>query len=172
MGLDMYLEKKTYVKNWDHTPEENKYEIDIKQGGLKVKHINTEKISEITEDIGYWRKANAIHNWFVNNIQEGNDNCKEYYVPKEKLKKLKEICEKVIESLEKKEINEDGIEIKPTTTFANTEIAKKLLPTTPGFFFGDTEYNEWYLSNLKETIKIINNALECEEEDIYYSSSW
>ena len=29
-------------------------------------------------EIGYWRKSNQIHKWFVDNIQEGVDNCATY----------------------------------------------------------------------------------------------
>ena len=38
--------------------------------------------------MGYWRKANAVHNWFVDNVQDGNDGCKHYWVSKEDLQKL------------------------------------------------------------------------------------
>jgi len=31
------------------------------------------------------------------------------------------------------------------------------LPTERGFFFGSTDYNEWYLQDVKDTIKIIND---------------
>ena len=31
--------------------------------------------SRIIEQVGYWRKANQIHNWFVENVQDGEDDC-------------------------------------------------------------------------------------------------
>jgi len=33
MGLDMYLYKKSYVKNWNHTPDEQKHSITVRIGG-------------------------------------------------------------------------------------------------------------------------------------------
>lgn len=50
-------------------------------------------------------------------------------------------------------------------------VAKKLLPTQEGFFFGGTEYDEYYLADIKETIKILQECLK-EEGDFYYDSSW
>ena len=40
------------------------------------------------KEVCYWRKSNAIHNWFVNNIQDGKDDCGLYPVSKEKIKEL------------------------------------------------------------------------------------
>lgn len=154
MGLDQYLSKKTYVKNWDHMKEEEKHIITVKKGNKKVDYINPNKISFITEEIGYWRKANAIHNWFVKNVQEGNDDCKEYYVSKENLETLLETIKEVLKSPDLK--------------------AEALLPTTEGFFFGGTKYDDYYLETLKDSEKIIENAIKEQEKggDIYYQSSW
>ena len=33
MGLDMYLKREHYVKNWDHNPEEKRFDITVKRGG-------------------------------------------------------------------------------------------------------------------------------------------
>jgi hypothetical protein len=51
------------------------------------------------------------------------------------------------------------------------------LPTKSGFFFGGTEYNEYYYDDIKLTIKIITPLLKELEKDknfpeIYYHSSW
>lgn len=179
----MYLTKRTYVKNWEHMKKDQLHEIIIKKGGKLVKNINLKKISHIIEDIGYWRKANAIHNWFVKNIQDGNDNCGEYYVGEEYLKRLLTICEKVKKSLvgtpkKKVKVKSGWAGGKDTfidvEVFKNTELAEELLPATSGFFFGDTEYGDYYLEDLDNTIEIITDALKEMENggEIYYSSSW
>lgn len=62
----MYLNKKKYISS------SNRGNLDISG----VEGINPEKVKEITEEVGYWRKANAIHGWFVDNVQKGNDDCK------------------------------------------------------------------------------------------------
>ena len=41
MGLDMYLYKKTYVKNWDHNDKKDHYEITIKKGDRKSTRLNS-----------------------------------------------------------------------------------------------------------------------------------
>ena len=103
----------------------------------------------------YWRKANQIHNWFVENVQGGVDDCKEYHVSQEKLKELVTLCKKVL--LEK-------------SVLQNKELAKELIPTTSGFFFGSTEYDDYYFEELQDTINALENLdPNC---DYYYRASW
>ncbi len=85
MGLDMYLTKKTYVKNWDHHKPEYRHEITIKQGGKIRDDIKPERICYIEEEVAQWRKANSIHKWFVDNVQNGKDDCRDYYVSHEQI---------------------------------------------------------------------------------------
>ena len=77
MGLDMYLSKKTYVKYWEHNGDDN-YKVEVTKNGQPV-NIDPKKVSYIVEEAGYWRKANQIHNWFVQNVQNGNDDCGSYF---------------------------------------------------------------------------------------------
>jgi hypothetical protein len=62
MGLDMYLTGKIYLGYKDENP--------IKQ---KIKDlVKTEFSPDYVEvELGYWRKANHIHKWFVDNVQNG-----------------------------------------------------------------------------------------------------
>jgi hypothetical protein len=71
MGLDMWLEKKTYVQNWDWMEAEDRYQVTVLRGG-KPTVIRPERVSE---EVACWRKANAIHRWFVENVQHGEKNC-------------------------------------------------------------------------------------------------
>lgn len=158
MGLDMYLRKKIYIgANFEHN--EIAGEINITKGGEPFK-INMNKVTYVIEDWGDWRKANAIHQWFVENVQEGKDDCREYYVSEDKLKELLDICNQIK---------------------ANPTLAPELLPTRGGFFFGSTDYDEYYWNDIDLTISIIENAIQDREVvndkeyirgEIYYSSSW
>lgn len=154
MGLDMYLEKRTYIKNWNFTEEKDKHEVTVKRGGEIRTDIKPERVTNIVEEVMYWRKANAIHKWFVDNVQDGNDNCGSYFVEHSQLEKLAELCEKVV------------ITRNP-----------EHLPTQEGFFFGSTDTDEYYFDQLKETADQIREILA--EDDLsdyvssfYYSSSW
>lgn len=151
MGLDMYLTKRTYVKNWDFMPPEELHKITVTKNGEAVEHIQPERISHVIEEIGYWRKANAIHNWFVENVQDGVDECQDSLVPREKLVELLNLVNEVL---------------------ADRSKARKLLPTRSGFFFGSLEYDEYYFEDLELTKEIIEKALEDHEGDFYYQSSW
>lgn len=94
MGLDMNLYKKTYIGNNNKDKKE--------QIKINIRGVNQDKVIDITEEVAYWRKANAIHKWFVDNIQDGVDDCKEYYVSKEKLKELLKTVNTVLKSIELK----------------------------------------------------------------------
>jgi len=187
MGLDMYLSKRTYVKNWDHHPEEKKNTFEIKQGGKVREDIDPTKISYIIEEVAYWRKANAIHQYFVDNCQDGNDDCGEHYVEEDKLKELLNRCKVVKASLERS--GKRTIQVKngyangqPTycavEVFTETATAEDLLPIQTGFFFGSEHYDEWYLKDLDYTIEVIENLFKDVKEggylsgEIYYQSSW
>ena len=156
MGLDMYFRKKTYVKNWGHTPKEKEFEIDIKRGGSPCVFIKPERIEVIVEKVGYWRKFNALHQWFVDNVQKGVDDCGEYYVPIEKIEELIDVLKEVRD---------------------NPSTADETLPTQAGFFFGNTDYDEYYYQEVNETIELLERLLQEDDEnealiDYYYSSSW
>ena len=92
----------------------------------------------VDETFGYWRKANAIHNWFVENIQDGNDDQRDYRVTIEELKELLDLVNEVL---------------------ADHSKAEELLPTRSGFFFGGTEYDEYYFADLKDTKEILEKAI-------------
>lgn len=153
----MFLKKKTYIGNQYKDPNDM---IEIKiplNKQLQVlekrfENIKKEKISEITETIGQWRKAQTIHNWFVNNIQGGEDDCREYIVDSYNLEKLLKICENV-----KK----------------NPKMAHKFLKVDNYTKFDETIYDQYYFQDIEDTIKILKEAIiEAQNADIYYSSSW
>ena len=48
----------------------------------------------------------------------------------------------------------------------NPELAKELLPTQAGFFFGDTTYSEYYLDDLKEYIRQADEIISDYENEI------
>ncbi|TAA72829.1 hypothetical protein [Planococcus salinarum] len=102
-----------------------------------------------------WRKANAIHGWFVTEIQGGIDEWGEYPVSREKLMELLELCTAAHDS--------DWLE------------ASKLLPTMPGPFFGSTEYDDHYYWELRNTISQLEWLLSSPKSKrvhFYYQACW
>ena len=154
MGLDMYLTKKIYVKNWEHTPKQNRSKLTLARGGKKIETKNTKYIEQ---EVAYWRKANMIHNFFDKHVQEGVDNCAQYYVSYKLLNELYQICVGVKELFE----------LDPKKC---KEYCEKFLPTTEGFFFGNYEYAEEYMTDIESTIKQLKDISK--DEEYYYQSSW
>lgn len=190
MGLDMYLYKKSYVKNWNHTPDEQKHKVTVRMNGKVRKDIKPERISYILEEVAYWRKFNALHAWFVKNCADGEDDCKEVYVETSQLKELLENLKKIKASLDKsgkKKVKiktgwsgKEGDTYAEIDVFTDTSLAEELLPTQSGFFFGGTEYDDSYYQDIVETIKTFEELLAEEAKvpkgaygaDFYYRASW
>lgn len=152
MGLDMYLYKKNYIWQGEWIKPEARQEVVVKKNGEIDNSIKPERVKYVVEEVGYWRKANQIHRWFVENVQSGTDDCGSYWVSRDKLEELLDLC---------KQIKEDNSK------------AEELLPSQSGFFFGGTEYDEWYYEDINNTIKILEEVLSDEGgDDFEYSSSW
>lgn len=166
MGLDMYLEKEIYLGGYYTNsivlPFTNKYNNNTVQLNLQDK-----KIHKIIFEVLYWRKANAIHKWFVDNVQNGTDDCTRYWVDREKLEQLLEVCKQVLEVYEDSSLSSEEVKRKISS----------LLPVQEGFFFGSYEYDDWYITDIKETIAVLEEEIkspdfENKEYFYYYQSSW
>lgn len=181
MGLDMYL-----YCNSKRVCQEVNDPNDTWEGGYQAPHGIAV----------YWRKANAIHNWFVTEIQGGNDDCGIYEVEIEELAKLHDMCKAVLESTELVDAQIQNGTINgmpnmvPGQKLADDTTARLLLPTREGFFFGDTDYDQWYWNDLQYTVDKLGKLMEnlttarnrpCDivhkdEPDwvvrFYYTSSW
>jgi len=155
MGLDQYLHAKTIVVGGEYATEGSRetYDKILTAVGSPKTLEKTLPMATVSIQVGYWRKENAIHQWFVDNCQDGEDNCAEYFVSREQLKELKERCENIL---------------------ADHSLADELLPTSDGFFFGSTNYDDWYFTGLQETVKILDTCLSPQYEnwEFAYQSSW
>lgn len=154
MGLDMYLSTKRYMsKYFDAADVDRIKQVNDIFGviGIEDEDYGAE---EVKFRVAYWRKANAIHDWFVRNCQDGRDECQEAWVSREQLQELIDLCKQVI---------------------ADPSKAEDLLPTRSGFFFGDTAYDDWYLGQLEYTVERFEKILAdpaFAKADFYYQSSW
>lgn len=110
------------------------------------------------EESVYWRKANQIRKWFVENLKyeqdPKSDSLEDVRVPKEKLEELLDTV---------------------TTVLNNPYLADELLPTEAGFFFGSCNYDSLYFNQLESTkcqLEEILSTTNFETEDVYYDESW
>jgi len=145
MGLDMFLEARRYL-------DEKKSNI---VASVFPELNGIAKPTEVNTELMYWRKANAIHKWFVDNVQNGEDDCQKSPEQKEDLQHLYNIIEQILKD-------------------RTIENAMALLPTQSGFFFGPTEIDEWYWENLEKTKEALEKILAADLDGwhIYYQASW
>lgn len=162
MGLDMYLSVREYVSRIDWSNGYNNPQ-EAQRFGEVVDTLGMRDLLEPEGSSGayveipvmYWRKANAIHGWFVNELANGVDECQPIYLGPDKLRELIDLCDQVTEDHSK---------------------AGELLPTGAGFFFGSTEYDEYYYADIAHTadrLRYIVNEMDAKQADtLVYQSSW
>jgi hypothetical protein len=142
MGLDMYLKGCRYL--WQNADADIANDIQ-RQIGVKY------RVTEVSIEAMYWRKANQIHDWFVQNVQDGIDDCERYFVSRTMLEKLLADCQA---ALDQKNVT--------------------ILPPAEGFFFGSTEIDEDYWNDIERTAAGISLALTDlgDDWDFEYHASW
>lgn len=169
MGLDQYLEirKSEYRSKYSKDKGSRmklEYPKDITEF---IPNLTDLRISRQTNyEVGYWRKANQIHNWFMQNCARRDeydnpiDDCRPIEITVDKLEKLLDDCKKVL---------------------ADHSLAETLLPTTDGFFFGSTRYDEYYFGQIEYTVEVIEPVLKFAKHkleikdytwEVYYQASW
>lgn len=174
------------LKEWCSVDESELPSKDVIEFYKPFYSTNKYGYGHIMEKVGYWRKANQIHNFFVENVQDGEDDCSYHNeCTKEILEDLLDKCYKVltgsimmIGQVKNGQQYVDGEWVdcmKPGKVIINPEVAEELLPSCRGFFFGSTEYDEYYMQDIEDTIKIIKNVLattDFETQMLAYCSSW
>lgn len=207
MGLDMYFKKMKKVKNKtmqdliviqnkiNYGDNENEREklIKLYKDYLEKNTYSWTKKEyyNFDSEIGYLRKANAIHKYIIDNYNNGVDNCEPIPLDKEKLKEFYKIVMQLIYEckLTKGKIvngysfsrDKNGqtkmipnYETGYTMAKTSQNLCDKLLPTSEGFFFGSTDYDQYYYNDLLEFKNILEKLIKTDDSkyDIYYLASW
>ena len=97
----------------------------------------------------YFRKVNFIYRYFGEKLVD--ESC---IVTKAEIEDIIERCKKVL---------------------ADHSLAEELLPTTDGFFFGSTDYNDWYFHDVEDCQEQMQKLLEDYDETtdvIWVDMSW
>jgi len=160
MGLDMYLYARKHVSRFDYqngerieSPEFAALNETAPKGLTKYGDFSG---IHIDYPIMYWRKANAIHGWFVDECAGGVDDCQPIYVSRESLVTLRDLCSAVVKQ---------------------PAMAGDILPPTSGVFFGPCDIDEWYIQDMNYTVKALNHVLDTIPADDWnwsfiYHASW
>lgn len=150
MGLDMFI----YLHKEDY-----KSEFRGNLGALppELKNFHVESTShEDYYEVGYWRKFNALHSYIVETYANGIDECQKIYLTRLDIKNI----------------------LSTLKLIKDEECAKEYMPTSEGFFFGSTDYDDYYFENVKKSIDIFSKLLafltseDGKDYDVFYNASW
>ncbi len=182
----MYLMAERYIGGWRHSDAKESKQFSEVCNATGVTPSKDAPSFTVSANVGYWRKANAVHAWFVKNIQDGVDECQKSHVNRDQLTALRDACNQVLNSVEtvsgsvsegKTYYPNGRIEChsRQGEVVAQAGLAEKMMPTQSGFFFGKTEYDEDYLNDLRDTVEIVDRVLSdpaLEHYSFYYQASW
>lgn len=156
MGLDMYLKQRKYISAYKNRSHATKMsittDIEFDDGTTE-----TQTFKAKTTDMGisldipvcYWRKVNAVHKWFLDATEQEEDNCQDIDIQGSKILELVDLCKQVLDDHSK---------------------ASELLPTQDGFFFGSTEYDDYYFDDIQYTYDSLKDNIDPEEWYVYRAS--
>lgn len=158
----MYLDARRYVSKYDYSEGYENKKLDPSYAAIAaVAPAESDKYADfgtitVSYPVGYWRKANAIHGWFIENCAGGVDECQEITVDREQLVQLRDLAMQAVRE---------------------PAMAGDILPPTQGFFFGSYEVDEWYMDDMKRTVEMLDHVLRVIPSDSWewsfvYRASW
>lgn len=107
--------------------------------------------SNYNEEVGYFRKVNSLLKWIEDNVAEF-DNCERILIEKRHLEQLKATLDQL-----------------------TPENCSELFPTQGGFFYGSTDYDEYYWQDVEEVKLWVEETLEnfdFEAEKLIFHAWW
>lgn len=198
MGLDMYMYKSTkgqfaarqkyykeiekHYEKWNpifksYPVKDNGWEFDMdkmtqeqkdgiekekKERDAIIASTNYDPETRRDNEIHYWRKFNALHGYIVRVFGGGMDTCQTIEI-KDENGSYKAGVKKLLSALKKtKKQLDDG----------KTENLE-MMPT-PGFFFGSTKVDDWFITDVKESLEFFQELYDDLSDDdvIFYEASW
>ena len=120
--------------------------------------VPTEKFEECFDEIlkhyyghyvGYFRKVNCVYRYFEDKLTDETA-----WVTKDECEDIVKRCSAVLE---------------------NPDLASELMPTRSGFFFGSTEYDKYYFSDLKDVRKQFKSFIKyfkTDDDIVFIHMSW
>jgi len=112
--------------------------------------------NDMLEEVAYFRKYNHLVEWVDENVQEV-ENGDYIKITREQLQQLLEDAKKALQAYKEGDLDK----------------VDEIMPTTSGFFFGDTEYNDYYKRKLEDTIEQIQNVLNnYSDKEFVFIADW
>ena len=153
MGLDIRFEKakRRRVEETEERLNEIKKEFENPNYSVKKFHSLKNEYDELNpwKEVAYFRKVNFLLPFF-----EYGENCSRLEIDDYKIDELLVKCKQVLE---------------------DHSLAETLLPTQGGFFFGNSEYNDWYFEDVKEVYDKFSEIAEdfnSDEDMLSMVCSW
>lgn len=150
MGLDMYLEAKLHLPPYSEELAPVRQAIGQAIGYTPPKQKPGDdatllEITGVTVRVGYWRKFDPLHQWFVNHVQEGHDDCRPAYIAPDVLDVLEEQLDQVSDD-----------------------------PDSAGEHFVSEDDEPMTEGDIDYTLRVVVQAKKLQERgwDIYYRASW
>ena len=153
MGLDIRFEKAKRRRVEETEERLNEIEKELENANnSSVKEFNSlqNEYDELNpwKEVAYFRKVNFLLPFF-----EYGENCSRLEIDDYKIDELLFKCKQVLE---------------------DHSLAETLLPTLGGFFFGNSEYNDWYFEDVKEVYDKFSEIAEDfnSDEDMLVMVCW
>lgn len=118
------------------------YFYKIKESSRRKGEEEIDDSDLVDGDIGHFRKVNFLIPFFYY-----EEDCLYKKFDTVVLKDLKDRCERVL---------------------SDHSLAEDILPTEPGFFFGSTDYDEWYYRDVEQVLEWCNKTLSSSDEDDWF----
>ena len=165
MGLDIFTYK-TKRSNWNKVKKEidafNALPEEERNERYRKEDYPTKDFDP--EEIGYFRKVNFLMEFF-----HYDGNCEFKEMPKDKLEELRHACFEIARMkpvrYEITKYDCGGTDKVKVYSDADKKRCAELLPTQDGFFFGSTDYDEWYFHDVKEVLSWVDGVLDNLNDD-------
>ena len=102
----------------------------------------------IVKNLAYFRKVNFLVSFFEVKVG-GLENCEPKTIEKWMVEQLIETCCEIANTYNKNKDNR----------LKWLKLAESTLPTTDGFFFGSTEYDKYYIQDVRDTRDMMRKIL-------------
>lgn len=113
---------------------------EFKNEAIEVQRKLDECRDALYSEVAYFRKVNFLLPYFGY-----EENCSEIVIDKCEVEELIEDCKRVLAAKDTDEAE---------------SVADELLPTEVGFFFGNTDYDEWYFKDVQEVMDKFTEILD------------